>query len=114
MSRECQRLHPDLEQIKIPFPSRLEGRTVREVRILQIEKARFFKVQFVYEAKEELQPMLLDDRELAIDLWLDNLATCVNSTDGSSVIIDGKHLKSIHHQYNVRMAKLQSILDQQT
>ena len=113
MSREFQRLHPDLERIKIPFPSRLEGKTVKEVRILPIEKARFFKVQFVYEAEEEPQPNLSTDKALAIDLGLDNFATGVNSTDGSSFIIDGKHLKSINHQYNVRMAKLHSVLDQQ-
>ncbi len=113
MSREFQRLHPDLERIKIPFPSRLEGKTVKEVRILPMEKARFFKVQFVYKTEEEPQPHLSTDKALAIDLGLDNLATCVNSTDGSSFILDGKYLKSINHQYNARMAQLQSILDQQ-
>ncbi len=113
MSREFQRLHPDLERMRIPFPSRLEGKTVKEVRILPIDKARFFKIQFVYETSEEPQPTLSPDQALAIDLGLDNLATCVNSTDGSSFLIDGKHLKSINHQYNMRMAKLQSILDQQ-
>jgi IS605 OrfB family transposase len=91
----------------------LEGKIVKEVRILPIEKARFFKIQFVYEAPEEVQPTLSPDKALAIDLGLDNLATCVNSIDGSSFIIDGKHLKSINHQYNVRMATLQSIMDQQ-
>jgi len=113
MSREFQRLHPDLEHIKIPFPSRLKETTIKEVRIVPVEKARFFKVQFVYEASEEPQPTLSPDKALAIDLGLDNLATCVNSTDGSSFIIDGKRIKSINHQYNKRMAKLQSILDQQ-
>ncbi len=113
MSREFQRLHPDLERIRIPFPSRLEWKPIKEVRLLPVEKARFFKVQFVYEASEEAPPTLSPDEALVIDLGLDNLATCVNSTDGSSFIIDGKNLKSINHQYNVRMAKLQSILDQQ-
>ncbi len=113
MSREFQRLHPDLERIKIPFPSRLAGKTVKEVRILPMEKARFFQVQCVYEAEKEPQPHLSTDKALAIDLGLDNLATCVNSTDGSSFIIDGQSLKSLNHQYNVRMAQLQSILDQQ-
>ena len=46
-------------------------------------------------------------------LGLDDLATCVNSADGSSFIIDGKYLKSLTHQYNRRLAQLQSILDQQ-
>ncbi len=113
MSREFQRLHPDLKRIRIPFPSRLEEKTIKEVRILPVEKARFFKIQFVYEASEEPQPTLSPDKALAIDLGLDNLATCVRSIDGSSFIIDGKKLKSINHQYNVRMATLQSVIDQQ-
>lgn len=113
MSREFQRLHPDLERIKIPFPSRLEGKTVKEVRIIPVEKARFFTVQFVYETSKEPDLTLSPDTALAMDLGLDNLATCTNSTDGSSFIIDGKHLKSLNHQYNARMATLQSILDQQ-
>ncbi len=113
MSHEFKRAHPDLERIKIPFPARLEGKNIKEVRIIPVERARFFKVQFVYEEEEDLQAQLSPDKALAIDLGLDNLATCVNSTDGSSFIIDGKSLKSINHQYNVRLANLQSILDQQ-
>ncbi len=113
MSREFHRLHPDLERIRIPFPSRLEAETIKEVRILPVEKARFFTVQFVYESLEEAQPTLSPDKALAIDLGLDNLATCVNRTDGASFIIDGKNLKSINHQCNVRMATLQSIVDKE-
>ncbi|MCL4495089.1 MAG: transposase [Firmicutes bacterium] len=113
MSHGFKQAHPDLERIKIPFPVRLEGKPIKEVRIIPVERARFFKVQFVYEASEAAQPTLSPDKALAIDLGLDNLATCVNSTDGSSFILDGKYLKSINHLYNARMAKLQSILDQQ-
>ncbi len=113
LAHAFQRAHPDVERIKMPFPSRREGQRVKEVRILPMETARFFPVPFVYEAEEEPPPHLSTDKALAIDLGLDNLATGVNSTDGSSFILDGKHLKSINHQYNVRMAPLQSILDQQ-
>jgi IS605 OrfB family transposase len=113
MSHGFTQSHPDLERIKIPFPARLEGKHIKEVRIIPVERARFFTVQFVYEAAEEAPPTLSPDKALAIDLGLDNLATCVNSTDGSSFILDGKYLKSLNHQYNARMAKLQSILDQQ-
>ena len=112
MSHAFKRAHPDWERITIPFPARLEGKNIKEVRIIPVERARFFKVQFVYEAFNEPQ-VHLTDAALGIDLGLDNLATCVNSTDGSSFIIDGKHLKSLNHQYNARMATLQSILDQQ-
>ncbi|MCL4519990.1 MAG: transposase [Firmicutes bacterium] len=53
MSHGFKPSHPDLERIKIPFPARLEGKNIKEVRIIPIERARFFKVQFVYEASEE-------------------------------------------------------------
>ena len=113
MSRRFQQAHPDVGRIKIPFPVRLEGKTIKEVRLIPVERARFFTVQFVYAASEAAPPTLSPDKVLAIDLGVDNLATCVNSTDGSSFILDGKYLKSLNHLYNARMAKLQSLLDQQ-
>ena len=76
MSHAFQRLHPDLDRIKIPFPLRWAGKTIKEVRILPREKARFFTVQFVYEASEEPPSIRSKDKALAIDLGLDNLATC--------------------------------------
>ncbi len=112
MSHRFQQSHPDLERIKILFPARLAGKAIKEVRIVPMEQARFFKVPFVYEAIDATKPVF-EDKALAIDLGLDHLATCVNSTDGSSFIIDGKHLKPLNHQYNVRLAQLQSIVDHQ-
>ena len=112
MSHEFARTHLDLGRIRIPFPARLASQTIKEVRILPRERARFFTVQFVYEAAPEPSASLTE-AALTIDLGLDNLATCVNSTDGSSFLIDGKPLKSINHQYNGRMARLQSVLDRQ-
>ncbi|MBI1930658.1 IS200/IS605 family element transposase accessory protein TnpB [Candidatus Poribacteria bacterium] len=93
--------------IKIPFPKRLEGKNIKEVRIHPRFDARFFEIEFVYEDTKE--PQVVDsERAMAIDLGLDNLATCV-TTDGASFIVDGKYLKSINHQYNKRMAHLNSI-----
>jgi len=113
MSRQFHRLHPDWERIRIPFPSRLEAETIKDVRILPVEKARAFRVQFFYEPLQEAQPTLSPDKALAIDLGLDNLGTCVNCTGGASFLIDGKDLQSINHQYTVRLAILQSILNQE-
>lgn len=112
MSHGFKRAHPGLDRITIPFPSRLAGKRIKEIRILPMERARFFTVQFVYEAEPEPQSVS-PDKALVIDLGLDNLATGVNSTDGSSFIIDGKSLKSINHWYNKRLALLQSVLDRQ-
>ena len=60
----------------------------------------------------EDQRELNDQKALAIDLGLNNLATCVTS-DGRSFIIDGRRLKSINQWFNKENARLQSIKDKQ-
>ncbi len=52
-------------------------------------------VQLVYEPAPE-PSAALTDAALTMDLGLDNLATCVNSTDGSSFLIGGKSVRSIN------------------
>ena len=114
LSREFPRVHPDVGRIKIPFPARLEGKTVKEVRILPMEKARFFTVPFVQAAEEERHPRGWEEGALARDRGLDHRATCGHQTEGSAFILDGKTLKSMNHLSKGRMAKLPSALDQQT
>ena len=60
----------------------------------------------------EQQRELNKQNALAIDLGINNLATCVCS-NGKSFIIDGKKLKSINQWYNKENARLQSIKDKQ-
>ena len=98
-------------KITIKLPSNLLDKKIKEVRILPKSNARFFEVQYIYEiesSKETLNP----NHALAIDLGIDNLATCVTNT-GKSFIIDGKRLKSINAYANKVNAKLQSIKDKQ-
>lgn len=97
--------------IRIPFPERLIGKKLKEVRILPRYKARFFEVEYIVEAEVEPQPV---DRNnaLAIDLGLGNLAACV-STTGASFIVDGLQLKAINQWFNKENARLQSIKDLQ-
>ena len=110
MSREFAKLHPG-KQIRIPFPTRLDGKNIKEVRICPIYKGRYFKIQFCY--LQEVEPQNIDvDKALAIDIGLDNLATCITNT-GTSFIMDGRKLKSINQYWNKRKAKLQSIADKQ-
>ena len=107
MSRDFRALHPDVKEIKIAFPKRLEDKVIKEVRILPCSNGKVFKVQYVYEVLEEV--LNLDrDNALAIDLGIDNLATCV-STVGTPFIMDGRKLKSINHQWNKEIARLRSI-----
>ncbi|NEQ78242.1 MAG: IS200/IS605 family element transposase accessory protein TnpB [Okeania sp. SIO2C9] len=96
--------------VKIPFPQRLMGKNLKEVRIIPRYDARFFEVEFITE--EEPQKVVKSDNALAIDLGLDNLATCVSNT-GSSFILDGRKLKSINQWYNKENSRLESLKDRQ-
>ncbi len=96
--------------VKIPFPARLADKNLKEVRIIPRFNARFFEVEFITE--EEPKPVVKSNNALAIDLGLDNLATCVSNT-GSSFILDGRKLKSINRWYNKQNSRLQSIKDKQ-
>lgn len=107
MSRDFRALHPDVKEIKIAFPKRLEDKVIKEVRILPCGNGKVFKVQYVHEVSEEV--LNLDkDNALAIDLGIDNLATCV-STVGTPFIMDGRRIKSINHRWNKEIARLRSI-----
>lgn len=99
------------EKVKIKVPPILEGKKIKEIRIIPKDRARFFEIQYTYEAT--VTPKELDlSKALGIDLGVDNLATCV-TTDGESFIIDGKRLKSINQWYNKENARLQGIKDKQ-
>lgn len=98
-------------KIAITIPPILLDRKVKEIRIIPKANARFFEIQYVYEAEED-QRNLNKNKALAIDLGVNNLATCVTST-GESFIIDGRKLKSINQWFNKQNARLQSIKDKQ-
>ncbi len=110
MSREFSKLHGG-KQIRIPFPARLESKTIKEVRICPVYNGRHFKIQYCYLQEEEKQDVDYG-KSLAIDIGLENLATCVTNT-GTSFIMDGRKLKSINQYWNKRKAYYQSIADKQ-
>ena len=110
VSNEFKKQHSDMSVIKIPFPARIDVESVKEVRIIPIHNQ--FKIQYVYEVTES-DLNLNKDNILAIDLGIDNLATCVNSCDGTSFILDGRYLKSINYRYNKKVARLKSIAKHQ-
>lgn len=109
MSRAFKKLH-DID-IKIPYPERLVNKELKEVRILPCSDGRFFKIQYVYE-EPEINLNLNSDNFLAIDLGVDNLATCVSNVR-TPFIVDGRNLKSINWHWNKEKARLQSTLDKQ-
>ena len=98
-------------KVSIKVPSNLSNKKIKEVRIIPKYNARFFEIQYIYEI-ELSQEKLNSNNALAIDLGIDNLATCVTNT-GKAFIVDGKRLKSINAFTNKINAKLQSIKDKQ-
>ena len=105
------RFRKDNKTISINIPPVLKDRKIKEIRIIPKSSARYFEVQYTYEA-ECIQSNLNKDNALAIDLGIDNLCACVTST-GKSFIIDGRRLKSINQWYNKQNSYLQSIKDKQ-
>lgn len=97
--------------IEIKIPPILLDKKIKEIRIIPKFKARFFEIQYTYE-NVEVQRELDRTKALAIDIGLNNLATCVTN-EGKSFIIDGKRLKSINQWFNKQNSILQSIKDKQ-
>lgn len=97
--------------IKIKIPPILSEKKIKEIRIIPKKDARFFDIQYTYEAFEE-QRELDKTKALAIDIGVNNLATCVTN-EGKSFIIDGRKLKSVNQWFNNENSRLQNIKDRQ-
>ncbi len=98
-------------RIRIKVPEHLRGKNIKEVKIIPLYKGCAFKIAYCYEVEEE-NLNLNRENYLAIDIGLDNLATCVNNF-GTSFIMDGRKIKQINQNWNKRRAHLQSILTKQ-
>lgn len=97
--------------VEIKIPPVLLDKKIKEIRIIPKANARFFEIQYIYEA-ECVQRNLNKNNALALDLGINNLVTAVSS-NGRSFIIDGKRLKSINQWFNKENARLQSVKDKQ-
>ena len=97
--------------IEIKIPPILADKKIKEIRIIPKANARFFEIQYTYEA-EYIQRNLNTSNALALDLGINNLVTAVSSK-GETFIIDGRRLKSINQWFNKENARLQSIKDKQ-
>ncbi|CUO77027.1 transposase%2C IS605 OrfB family [Catenibacterium mitsuokai] len=84
---------------------------MKEIRIIPKADARFFEIQYTYEA-ECIQRNLNTTNALALDLGINNLVTGLSSK-GETFIIDGRRLKFINQLFNKENARLQSIKDKQ-
>ena len=102
--------------VTVTIPEHIRDQQIREIRIIPKHQARYFEIAYVYEQSAPLSfsPSGGDVRggeeTLAIDLGVNNLATCV-TTKGESLILDGKELKSKNQWFHKRNSHLQSIKD---
>ena len=104
--------NPPFRELKFKLPKNITVDKLQEVRILPLYNGMEFDIEFVY--KKEFEPISVDKNNyLSIDMGLDNFATCFDSNDGSSFIVDGRYIKSINRHYNKQKAYYQSIIDRQ-
>ncbi|NJO00881.1 MAG: IS200/IS605 family element transposase accessory protein TnpB [Bacteroidia bacterium] len=73
-----------------------------------IPKNSFFEVVFVYEDKTNYVKIKPNNQVMAIDLGLNNLATCVTNGVVRPFMINGKPLKSINQYYNKKASNIKS------
>ncbi|MGO5465583.1 RNA-guided endonuclease InsQ/TnpB family protein [Catenibacterium mitsuokai] len=107
-SNSFRKIH---KAVEITIPPILLDKKVKEIRIIPKADARFFEIQYTYEA-ECIQRNLNTTNALALDLGINNLVTGLSSK-GEIFIIDGRRLKSINQWFNKENARLQSIKDKQ-
>ncbi|MEG3844039.1 transposase [Microcoleus sp. herbarium14] len=91
-----------ISEFYLLMPSNLDYKEIREIRILP--RNGQFNAEFVY----KIQPVVVDldaSKALGIDPGLNNWLTCVSNV-GTSLIVDGLHLKSLNQWYNKRVATI--------
>ena len=92
--------------IKLSIPKVLTNKKIKEISIIPLHNGRKFEIAYTYLEDKET-PKAIGNDVMAIDLGINNLATCV-TTKGKSFIIDGKRIKSMNQYYNKRIAELRS------
>ncbi len=94
------------DKIIFDLPNNLKEKEIKLVTIKPMYGARYFKICYAYES-ELKNDENLKINVMAIDLGVNNLATCV-TTNYKSFIVDGKKLKSINQFYNKHMSYLKA------
>lgn len=109
LSRRFKKDNPNFK-LKIKIPKNIIGKEIKQIRINPKQKGLYFEVLYIYKGEKNVKTDLNENNIVGIDLGLNNLATVVANT-GSSIIIDGKKIKSINQYYNKTKAKLYSKLN---
>lgn len=105
--------NPGFRTLVIPLPKtirHLHSTHFKQVRIVPRYGCKFFEIEFVIGVQGA--KMLQNDNYLGIDLGVDNFATLV-TTRGTSMILDGKYMKSVNQGYNREKARIQRLKSKQ-
>ena len=89
-----------LSKTNIKIKTKLTKENVQFVRL--VPRNNYIAIEIGYHVKElELKS---NNNVLAIDIGVNNIASCV-TTDGDKLLVNGKPLKYINHNYNKAAAK---------
>ena len=107
-----EKYKPSIRELVFKLPRNVKVDKLQELRIIPVFGGKEFEIEFVYK-KEVGENSLEKTNHISIDFGLNNFATCFNSINGSSFIVNGRYIKAVNHRYNKERARLQSIKDQQ-
>ncbi len=93
--------------VSLKIPGCITGKIVQ---IEVIPKFAYFAACFVYEDDTEHEQVNQTGKVMGIDLGLNNLAACATS-EGDTLLINGRPIKSINQFYNKEIAGIKSVLD---
>ena len=99
-------------RIRIAIPPQILDKKIRQIHIIPKHNGRYFEVRYMFDEDEIEKPELDFGKVLAIDVGVNNFATCVTN-NFDAFIIDGKYLKSTNQWYNKELSRLSSIKDHQ-
>ena len=89
---------------------------IDNAKLVQVRVQKFYndvKLEVVLDYSKEAKPLIKEEdikNVMAIDLGVNNLATCVSNNSMQPTIINGKALKSMNQYYNKLRAKFYSDL----
>ncbi len=92
-----------IDSLLIPIPSNLAFSAIKELRILP--RNRCFYWEFVYKKEVVIKPRLNQENVLGIDHGVNNWLTCVSNVN-TSLIVDGKQIKSMNRWYNKQISTI--------
>jgi transposase len=91
----------------IPLPEKIKKEKIKLVEIVPINDGLSFEIHYKYESKINLNKKI-DEKNInnyvSIDLGVVNLMT-IYDPSGKQIIINGKHLLKINHDYNYKIEK---------